>query len=875
MKKFTLFLSLCLMFIVGSMNAFAEATKQYKIVEVNSTKVATLEALVDGTYLMKNFGRGLFVYEQTNHELHGTKKVGDLASLAGSVGDNKVVTVKKASSGKYVFSFVSGFYLSEFKESGKVLLTEQTETPAEFVVEKIGTGDGLFSIKTPDADLWLNGNDGEGAIIVAYTSASGVNSHYEFYPVTVEEVSAVEVTLTYNMVINGETREVAKTVVTKPLGGKVSAQDALPAFTKATDETETEVTATTTALTYVVEEVLPFKTSESFENANWQGVLMHTNQTNFWQYNDGGTVTVVPSNGGQDSQLWAFVGNLLDGFKIYNKAAGATYTLNKPGNGGVVTGMSTEDSNNIFMISESDVNGSCCFKLKGDNTLLNAQDGQIKTWEYPDAGSSYRFYSPASFAMTAVNAYILPETIADRATSIVNYPSNLAKNYSSFKAAYDAVKDSEYDVEAARELVGWTEYLEEGIAFNPKMKYHLFNLGRSNTLGTRKEVAETTEAWGVAYADSILWQFVQVGETETYKMLNLSTNMYVGPISDDKGAQVVNTAMTDEAGAAIFTLEEINNVQFQFKDNNDRYMHIAAGNNIVNWQNGDASNWYLFEIDPITVAAVSPEAGEVAELPTTVTVTFSDDIASVGYASLQTVAGKGAAPADITSQAVVSGNTVTVTLTAEQIADAALALIRIQAVDAYGRYITYGDFEGYVVLEYTKAEPVVANLFEIVSITPATENPVAALDTLVIKFNDPTSRFGTTVGGFDESKQVVLKDANDAVVANGILDFGEGWDEVVVDLDNKIASNGTYTLVLPEGTVYNGMFNPDDSDFGVSFGAIYNAERTFTFTIDTTVGINAVTADAAKAAIYDLSGRKVNAMVKGGIYIRNGKKFVK
>ena len=40
-------------------------------------------------------------------------------------------------------------------------------------------------------------------------------------------------------------------------------------------------------------------------------------------------------------------------------------------------------------------------------------------------------------------------------------------------------------------------------------------------------------------------------------------------------------------------------------------------------------------------------------------------------------------------------------------------------------------------------------------------------------------------------------------------------------------------------------------------------------------GIEAVEAENADAPVYDLSGRRVNHLVKGGIYIQNGKKFVK
>lgn len=38
---------------------------------------------------------------------------------------------------------------------------------------------------------------------------------------------------------------------------------------------------------------------------------------------------------------------------------------------------------------------------------------------------------------------------------------------------------------------------------------------------------------------------------------------------------------------------------------------------------------------------------------------------------------------------------------------------------------------------------------------------------------------------------------------------------------------------------------------------------------------NAVLDNKSNAAVFDLSGRRVMAPVKGGVYIQNGKKFVK
>ena len=68
----------------------------------------------------------------------------------------------------------------------------------------------------------------------------------------------------------------------------------------------------------------------------------------------------------------------------------------------------------------------------------------------------------------------------------------------------------------------------------------------------------------------------------------------------------------------------------------------------------------------------------------------------------------------------------------------------------------------------------------------------------------------------------------------------------------------------------------DDSaeDYGVSMGATYNPEITFSVTVDTTTGINTIKATTKDGkAIYNLKGVKVNKAAHG-VFIVNGKKQI-
>ncbi len=73
---------------------------------------------------------------------------------------------------------------------------------------------------------------------------------------------------------------------------------------------------------------------------------------------------------------------------------------------------------------------------------------------------------------------------------------------------------------------------------------------------------------------------------------------------------------------------------------------------------------------------------------------------------------------------------------------------------------------------------------------------------------------------------------------------------LLIETNRTIAANKAYLASLPAGAVLK-----------LNFGALTGIE-----------GVEAADADAAP--VYDLSGRKVLAPVKGGIYVKNGKKYI-
>ncbi len=167
---------------------------------------------------------------------------------------------------------------------------------------------------------------------------------------------------------------------------------------------------------YIEEQNIPFQSSASFETAKWYAVHSTsdpgTNYSveNHWKYDATNNVTIPTTRGNGDEYLWAFVGNVIDGYKIYNKAAGASLTLYKSATGNVESNMSSATSNNVFDISVGINNGTTdqtiAFKLKveGEGFYLNPQSTELRGWAKngaPDAGSSWDFTAAYSVNLNA------------------------------------------------------------------------------------------------------------------------------------------------------------------------------------------------------------------------------------------------------------------------------------------------------------------------------------------------------------------------------------------------------------------------------------------------------------------------------------------
>ena len=165
-------------------------------------------------------------------------------------------------------------------------------------------------------------------------------------------------------------------------------------------------------------------------------------------------------------------------------------------------------------------------------------------------------------------------------------------------------------------------------------------------------------------------------------------------------------------------------------------------------------------------------------------------------------------------------------------------------------------------LTYTvKAASEPINTFVYKSVDPANESVVKELGDITITFPANVANEVT------DTPINVINSEDGSTVTTATLGYplGEGYDKVVLKLAEAVKTNGTYTITVPEGYIY------DYED------AICNPAFTLTYTVDTVNGISTVTIDSLKGkTIYTIDGRKVSGKLQRGAYIIDGqKKFVK
>ena len=590
-------------------------------------------------------------------------------------------------------------------------------------------------------------------------------------------------------------------------------------YTTAASMVPETVAEGTTAYTVNLAENLPFVKSESFDKAKWYFMDMHSNdyvlngKNYMWTYvaadQDVTLPQMVMNNGTEftDNMLWCFVGDVLNGFKIYNKAAGSTMTLRKAATGNSAAVMSATDDHNQFKLYPTTTNiaNGFCFKLDGDDYYVNTQkpDGfeskVLRGWNEADGGSTCRVFAPNKFVADAARPY-----------------NNLY------------VKASELPAGA----IGTNSYLEEGNNLETLKSQYAAATAENYTTEQVQALVETMKKVNAAAANETT---VEAGKY--YRLYNAKDKKYLC-VRATNNAQMTTDASMSKAVSSVVTFADAETGRFRMKVEGKTF-----GKRIQDYK-------------AITLEEDNSGAkGSYAVAHTGTTFTFYDYASNVSDRSYLHCNNAGDAGNVVgwDAQGVISPSYWHV----------------IEATDVEIDMTAQGDKK--YASAYLPFD--VSNVADATAYTGALNADKNAID-MTATTSVPANTGFVLVGTADKATLTIGEAA--AISGTNAL-TGSNFNTALTD-----ATRANY-LVFGVNAGNVGFYTPSSSVPSIPANKAYiNASAVTGSAIalnfgNTVTGINAATINngESNAPIYDLSGRRVWAPVKGGLYIQNGKKLVK
>lgn len=544
----------------------------------------------------------------------------------------------------------------------------------------------------------------------------------------------------------------------------------------------------------------PFVAQTTFDanTAHWYSMAVRANDGNhLLAAKDNGKVGTItkellgcPEGIGNEMQ-WAFVGNLKDGFKLYNKANNKQIVVKQETVGETTyTQLELAENDGAALKLRKDNNGFGLYATEGYCFNRYDQD-RIAQWEGFDDGSTFRIQEPNDYVLNYAAQYSLyDDNGAPEGAIGANSYLNVAENLNAFKAAYEAAKAGA-TTETLNALAAQNKKVEEGLGetIQAGKYYRLVNANSKKTLyfdassGVMKSAdnvsKSATSVVKFDNAESGRFHMKLEGKTFGKRVGNNQAITLEADNSGNKGSYKVV-----QVGTHFAFYDMVSNVS-------DRsYLHCngSAANTLFAWDAGEInspSRWYVIPATDVEI--------------------------------------------DMTAQG-----------------DKKYA----------SAYLPFGVSNVAGATAYTGALNADKNAIDM---TATTSVPANTGFVLVGTENKAT----LTIGTADAIEGNALTGTNtgiafaEATPKANYLVFGVNADKV-----------GFYTpgnvTAIPANKAYINASALSASAIALNFG-------------NTVTGINAATINNGEnnAPIYDLSGRRVWAPVKGGLYIQNGKKLVK
>ena len=652
-------------------------------------------------------------------------------------------------------------------------------------------GENTASLKTATATSVLKGRY---VLFVVTDAVATTNDHYascaEFY--LAKGTTIESKTMTYHYKVDGveyATRTIsyfdASTAPSVPTVDYL----ANGAMTK-TDDSNYDVACTT---------AYPFVAQTTFDanTAHWYSMAVRAGEGNYLlAAKDNGKVGTVTKEllgcpeGIGDEMQWAFVGNLKDGFNLYNKANNKQIVVKQETVGETTyTQLELAENDGAALKLRKDNNGFGLYATEGYCFNRYDQD-RIAQWEGFDDGSTFRIQEPNDYVLNYAAQYSLyDDNGAPEGAIGANSYLNVAENLNAFKAAYEAAKAGA-TTETLNALAAQNKKVEEGLGetIQAGKYYRLVNAASKKTLyfdasGVMKSADNVSKSATsvVKFENAETGRFHMKLEGKTFGK-RVGNNQAITLEADNSGNK--GSYKVVQVGTHFAFYDMVSNVS-------DRsYLHCngSAANTLFAWDAGDInspSRWFVIPATDVEIDMT--------------------DQGDKKYASAYL-------PFDVSN--VAGATAYTGALNAEK---NAIDMTATTAVPANNGFVLVGT-EDKATLTIGEAAAIEGNALTGTNTGIAFGDAAPKANYLVFGVNDGTV-------GFYTPGNVTAIPANKAYI------------------NASAVSNGAISL---------------------NFG-------------NTVTGINAATLINGEnnAPIYDLSGRRVWAPVKSGLYIQNGKKLVK
>lgn len=573
----------------------------------------------------------------------------------------------------------------------------------------------------------------------------------------------------------------------------------------------TTVPASGGNITVTCSQDLPFEVTKKLTEPEWYIFYFNPADTKFMmKYNP--TDGKLPSGTrgtrtkedyvftADDSYMWCIMGNLVDGFKLYNKKAGTKVTLNATASNPSVG--TAADNNDLWKLTKNADGQYACWKsttLTDDNIYINAPVSGNFAYYSADGGSSFVCVPWYQYAVEklkfmkkvdgAVGAADVPQDIIDNVTNdILEAPKN---NPTSNESIVDIIYQNIQDRLAVTDTV----------AFKPGY-YYVYSAHQNGANGSLFEKGK-----GMYYdktSKSMRWGTIDKNNPECIVKIEESTTTgkyWVYAVNKKQYMKGFGGGMSSTtSGVNLLTFVRLGEGQYKFSFSNG-IMHAndhgngsGEGSNLVKWDDGlnSASAWYLFPANTIDIAMNVVGTSSYASTYLPFAVKNATDNTFISTISIE--AGESGTVAKGTTQTVLSKEC--------------------------GAVIRNNNAATSVTLQILDSDPAEATTS---SLTGTLQGTNVGASTVLTFGRDKTN---TDKVGFYMYSGTTIK-PNKAYMETSVLPTG-------LTSIRLVWGDGTTTSIDPTTLL------PADAD----------------------------------APVFDLSGRRVNSLQRGHIYMQRGRKFI-